>query len=210
MADWVTISSLATAGGTLVLAIATFASVRSSHRAARIAEQALLLGQRPLLMPSRLDDPPEKIMWVDEHWARLEGGRGSAEVIDDNIYLAMSLRNVGNGTAVLHGWRPTPGDAAAPAPAADADSFRPQGRDLYVPSGDIGFWQAAIRDTSDSDYSRLREAIAGRRVFALDLLYSDHQGGQRAIGRFALAPAGDEQWLCSVIRHWNLDRPDPR
>jgi len=29
MADWVTISSLATAGGTLVLAVATFSSVRS-------------------------------------------------------------------------------------------------------------------------------------------------------------------------------------
>jgi hypothetical protein len=30
MLDWVTISSLATAGGTLVLAVATFASVRSA------------------------------------------------------------------------------------------------------------------------------------------------------------------------------------
>jgi len=30
MADWVTISSLATASGTLVLAVATFSSVRSS------------------------------------------------------------------------------------------------------------------------------------------------------------------------------------
>ena len=33
--DWVTISALATAGGTLVLAAATFASVRSANRAAR-------------------------------------------------------------------------------------------------------------------------------------------------------------------------------
>jgi hypothetical protein len=32
MADWATISSLATAAGTLVLAVATFASVRSSNR----------------------------------------------------------------------------------------------------------------------------------------------------------------------------------
>jgi len=32
----------------------------------------------------------------------------------------------------------------------------------------------------------------------------------RAIGRFALAPLSDAQWLCSVVRHWNLDRPDPR
>jgi hypothetical protein len=34
MADWVTISALATAGGTLILAVATFASVRSANRAA--------------------------------------------------------------------------------------------------------------------------------------------------------------------------------
>ena len=40
MADWATISSLATAGGTLVLAVAIFASVRSANRSARIAELA--------------------------------------------------------------------------------------------------------------------------------------------------------------------------
>ncbi len=57
MADWVTISSLATAGGTLVLAVATFSSVRSANRSARIAEQSLLLGLRPILIPSRDEDP---------------------------------------------------------------------------------------------------------------------------------------------------------
>ena len=41
MTDWATISSLATAGGTLVLAVATFASVRSSNRTARLAELSL-------------------------------------------------------------------------------------------------------------------------------------------------------------------------
>ena len=51
LTDWVTIASLATAAGTLVLAVATFSSVRSSSRSARIAEQALLADQRPLLMP---------------------------------------------------------------------------------------------------------------------------------------------------------------
>ena len=53
----VTISALATATGTLILAAATFASVRSANRAARVAEQAFLMGQRPLVMQSRLDDP---------------------------------------------------------------------------------------------------------------------------------------------------------
>jgi len=41
MADWVTISSLATAGGTLVLAAATYTAVHSANRSARIAERAL-------------------------------------------------------------------------------------------------------------------------------------------------------------------------
>jgi hypothetical protein len=59
--NWATISSLATGAGTLVLAIATFWAVRSANRAARVAEQALLSNMRPLLVPSRLDDPAQKI-----------------------------------------------------------------------------------------------------------------------------------------------------
>jgi hypothetical protein len=62
--DWATISSLATAGGTLILALATFASVRSANRSARIAEAALQEQRRPVLVPSRLDDPVQKIMFV--------------------------------------------------------------------------------------------------------------------------------------------------
>ncbi|MEY2476019.1 MAG: hypothetical protein QOG87_1334 [Actinomycetota bacterium] len=55
MTDWATISSLATAGGTLVLAVATYASTRSANRAARVAERALLAGLRPVLVQSRLE-----------------------------------------------------------------------------------------------------------------------------------------------------------
>jgi hypothetical protein len=116
MADWVTISSLATAGGTLVLAAATFASVRSANRAARTAERALQVGLRPLLVPSRLEDPLIKVMWVDGHYSRLEGGRAAVEIKDGVIYLAVSLRNVGSGMAVLHGWRPSPERSAAMRP----------------------------------------------------------------------------------------------
>ncbi len=49
--DWSTISGLVTGVGTLVLAIATFASVRSSNRSARIAEAALQEQRRPVLAP---------------------------------------------------------------------------------------------------------------------------------------------------------------
>lgn len=52
MADWQTVCSLATAGGPLVLAVATFSAVRSSNHSARVAEESLMAGLHPLLVPS--------------------------------------------------------------------------------------------------------------------------------------------------------------
>src|SRR5919199_4649730 len=105
VADWVTISSLATAGGTLVLAGATFLSVRSANRAARVAEQSLLTGMRPLLIPSRFEDPVQKVNFVDDKILVLPGGAAAAEADGGAVYFAISLRNAGSGIAVLHGWR---------------------------------------------------------------------------------------------------------
>jgi hypothetical protein len=210
MVNWSTVASLATAAGTLVLALATFVAVRSANRSARIAEYSMQIGIRPILMPSRLEDSPQKIMWGDQHWARLSGGGATVEMADDNVYLAMSLRNSGSGIAVIHGWHLGLHDLHDPHPHAKPEEFRPQTRDLYVPGGDVGFWQGAIRSRDDPDYADLVEALGSRRVFAIELLYTDHEGGQRAIGMFAVAPVGESQWLCSMVRHWNLDRPDPR
>ncbi len=145
MADWVTISSLATAGGTLVLAAATFSAVRSSNRSARLAERSLLAGLRPVLVPSRLTDEPEKVLFQDMRWFRLAGGRAIAEYTDDTVFLLVSVRNAGTGLAVLQGWRIQPHvfpNSSQPAPALE--SFRRQGRDIYIPAGDSGYWQGAI------------------------------------------------------------------
>ena len=213
--NWVTISSFATAGGTLVLALATFASVRSANRAARTAERSLQINLRPVLVPSRPSDPVEKMMWADRHWATVPGGRASVEVEDDNIYLAMSLRNVGSGIAVIHGWYLAGIWREGNVPEhADPAAFRMQTRDLFIPAGDISFWQGVIRDTSDGDYPELIQAITTVQPFAIQLLYGDHEGGQRAISHFSIIPRRDQEdatvWICTVGRHWSLDRPDPR
>jgi hypothetical protein len=46
---WSTIASLATALGTLILAVATFSAVRSSNLMARIAQEQFLVQLRPVL-----------------------------------------------------------------------------------------------------------------------------------------------------------------
>jgi len=212
VADWSTISAFATGAGTLVLAMATFASVRSANRAARTAERALQVGLRPLLSHSRFDDPMQKIVWMDRHWARLEGGRAHVETADGVIYLAMSLRNAGNGIAVLHGWVPITELVAARERGPDEpDAFRRLSRDEYVAAGDTGFFQGAIRDADDDAFEPLLQVMTDREPFAIDVLYSDHEGGQRSIARFTVVPWGDDgAWTCSVARHWNIDRDDPR
>jgi hypothetical protein len=73
-------------------------------------------------------------------------------------------------------------------PSADAPSH-PFASEV-VPPGDVGFWQAGARDPADPDYPALRQGIEERRLFTIELLYSDHEGGQRAIGRFVVAPRG--------------------
>jgi hypothetical protein len=113
MADWVTISSLATAGGTLVLAVATFSSVRSANRAARLAERSLMVGLRPVLVPSREDDPVERVRFGDDQLLIVPGHGGAVQVEDESIYMAIALRNGGSGLAVLHAWHAEPRAGAA-------------------------------------------------------------------------------------------------
>jgi len=212
--DWATIASFATAVGTLVLAAATFSAVRSSNRSARIAEEAFQVNLRPVLVPSRRDDPMQKLRWVDDHWARLDGSQASVEMVDGSIYLAISLRNVGPGLGVIFGWSVlTELVRTNEIPHAAPEDFRMQTRDLYIAPGDIGFWQAAIREAGDPDYAALSRDIQGVEGFTIDVLYGDHEGGQRTITRFGMIPlqtGDDTKWFPNVARHWNLDRPDPR
>jgi hypothetical protein len=208
--DWTTISSLATGLGTLVLAAATFASVRSSNRTARLTEASHKADLRPLLLPSRLGDAEEKVGFVDRHFLKVLGGRGVAEVTDDVVYLAMSLRNVGSGIAVLHGWHLIPEHQPDGDQVPDVEDFRRLTRDLYIPVSDTGFWQGAFRDPSEQDFQDACTAISSGKPITIDLLYGDHEGGQRVVSRFLMSPLEDDQHLVTSSRHWNLDRDDPR
>jgi hypothetical protein len=210
VADWTTISSLATAGGTLALAAATYSAVRSSNRSARIAEQALQEQRRPVLVNARLDDPLQKVMFLEGHWIRVEGSQAVIDEESGVLYLGLALRNVGAGIAVLQGWHPWPDLVASDVDHAPPEDFRRQIRDIYIAPGDVGMWQGAMRDADDDVTRRLAAARAERRPFSVDLLYSDQVGGQRTISRFGVTPVGEDTWLGNVGLHWNLDLAGPR
>jgi hypothetical protein len=210
VADWATISSLATAAGTLVLAVATFASVRSAHRSAGVTERALMAQLRPVLVHTRITDPPEKIGFMDGHFIKAEGQRAVIDLTDEAIYMAFTVRNVGAGIGVLDRWDLRLTIDALDDDPRDPESFNRLTRDIYIPAGDIGFWQGAMRDPSDLRFGQLRDAVeAGERI-TIDVLYEDHEGGQRTITRFGLTPTEDGRWMTAAARHWNLDRDDPR
>jgi hypothetical protein len=227
--DWSTVASAATAFGTIVLALATFSVVRSGRRSAVATETALLAGIRPLLVPSNMEDPDQKVGFVDDHWVRVGGGKAAAEATTNAaeatanvVYLVVSLRNAGNGLAILDRWDLRPYDVHATDDLTDANriaglqrprdatQFRRLTRDLYISPGELGFWQGALRDPSEDIFKAASEAVHERRPMTLDLLYSDLQGGQRTISRFTLRPVGEDQWLATIGRHFFLDGRSPR
>jgi hypothetical protein len=213
VADITTIAELGTAGGTLILAIATFGAVRSANRAARVAERSLQIGLQPLLVDSRPEDPPEPAVFGSGKILMPGNGLAAIEVDGDNIAMAVPLRNLGAGMAILHGWHIIAGwrrERLETHPELDA--FRQQLRDLYVPPSDTGFWQASVRGPDDEYRPAVEAALSGEEEgFSIFLLYGDQDGGQRTISRFGLRPHEEQgRWYCSVTRHWNLEGPDPR
>jgi hypothetical protein len=210
VANLETVSLLATAGGTLVLAAATFSAVRSSNRSARIAERALLAGIRPVLVPSLRGDPDQKVLWRGGHAMMLDGGRAIAELDHGVIYLAIGLRNVGSGLALLHGWYPTPHFLGAEDPHAEPEEFRRMIIYLYIPAGGAGYWESALRDESDPVHADFLCTLDSHEMFTIDVLYGDQDGGQRTISRCLVSPSTDGGWYATVARHWHLDRDEPR
>jgi hypothetical protein len=212
--DWGTAANLATAGGTALLAVATFSATRSANTAARSSERALLDGLRPIVVPSHWEDPVQKVRFVDGHWIPVRGGRAVLEVTAEAAYLVMSLRNVGRGLAVLHSWdlrfdvEPASGHRAP-------DEFHRLTRDIYIAPGESGFCQVAVRDPAGDQFAALTDRTADDEPFTVDVLYGDVEGGQRMITRLGISrsPAHDStetEWAVNAARHWNLDRPDPR
>jgi hypothetical protein len=215
--DWPTIASLATAAGTLVLAVATFSSVRFgqrstrlAERSTRIAERALLVGLRPVLAPARETDPRETVRFGEGRMVSVEGGMAAVEREGESYYFVIPLRNVGSGLAVLQAWRLMSFRPKGDTPHGTLSEHRRQTRDLYVPAGDTGFWQGAVRDPDDPFRAGLREAFAEGRTLTVDLLYGDHEGGQLTISRFVITREPDGGWRPAVVRHWLLEGGDPR
>lgn len=211
-----TLASSLTAGGTLVLAVATFASTRSANRASRVAERSLLANLRPVLVNAQIGDPMQKIGFADQHWVRLEGPQAAFDVSDPEddapaIYLAFSVRNVGSGIAILQGWYPTPERILGNNGHPPVEQFRAQTRSLYVPPGGVGFWQGALRDPEEPVFTEFAKAAANRAPVTIDLLYTDMNGGQHTVTRMSVTPVstpdpetGRERWFASIGKHWLL------
>ncbi|MGI8506758.1 MAG: hypothetical protein ACR2MK_08145 [Solirubrobacteraceae bacterium] len=211
MADWVTISSLATAGGTLVLAVATFSSVRSANRSARLAELSLMAGLRPVLIPSREEDPTERIRFGDQQLVMFPATAARST----SATRRSTWRSVCATGAPA--WPSSPAGACSCAQAlltsAPSSTTHRQQIDLYIPAGDTGYWLGALRGPSAPAFDAISRAAAADELVQVDLLYGDHEGGQRTIVRFVMSPWPEgeaEGKRAYALRYWNVDREDPR
>ena len=135
------------------------------------------------------------------------GGEATLEVSGDAIYMALAARNVGTGLAVLHGWYVQDGLPTSRS-HPPVEEFTSQIRDIYLPPGDIGFWQGALRDPADEVFKTVATAIETTEPLTVNILYGDFEGGQRVISQFALRYE-EQRWLVSSGRHFQLTGQNP-
>lgn len=210
MANLGSISSLITGVGTLALAVSTVSSVRASNRSAKASEQALRISNRPLLIASHIYDPEEKFRFLDSRWIKVSGGHAFVEAGEQAIYLAISIRNIGQGVAILNSWSFS-ADIEQTSEIGDVTTYRRQLRDIYVPAGGVGFWQGAMRDRQDVQFDEAAACIRERRDMQIRVQYSDQEGQQRIVSLFTISPTDNKEgWLAAAGRHWRLDGTSPR
>ena len=111
---------------------------------------------------------------------------------------------------MLHGWRFSLLAGPGSGPPPPLEDFHRLTRDLYVPPGDVGFWQGVFRDPTAEEFQQAADAVEAGERLIIDVLYGDHEGGQRAVSRFSMTTASDGGWMVAAARHWNIDRDDPR
>ncbi|HEY2259190.1 MAG TPA: hypothetical protein VGH45_05730, partial [Solirubrobacteraceae bacterium] len=76
---------------------------------------------------------------------------------------------------------------------------------------ETGYWQGALRDPGEPVFEEVRRAAVTQGLLQVDLLYGDHEGGQRTIVRFVVSPWPDvDGERAFVIKYWNVDEDDPR
>jgi hypothetical protein len=161
-----------------------------------------------LLVPSRLDDPPQKVTFVEGVYLVAPGGAAVAEAHDEAVLLAAALRNVGSGIAVLHGWHFYP-ELVTSADHLATEEFTRFTRDIFIAPGEVGFWQGTFREPSATAFAEARQTVEAHDSWTIEVLYGDAEGGQRMISRYAML-AREDGWLASAGRHWYVDRDGPR
>lgn len=148
------------AAGTLVLAVATFAAVRSANRSARISELTLQEQRRPVLVDSREQDIAQNVGFVDGRRLTVPGGGAGVEATGDGVHLAISLRNVGAGLAVPQGrWAARRIGSVVSARSAASGYGRATAAGGPPPSGATGTWRGPPGgDTAGARACRPRRA----------------------------------------------------
>lgn len=185
---------------TIALAVAT---VTVALLSARQIKHNLL----PIMVPARPDGRKRVARFTLEKHVTIRNADTYAEFDGDGVCLAVCLRNIGSGVAVLKGFDASPNDSAEPA-SYDVPSlsrFASALHALYLGPGDAAYLAIFTSlDSSRTDaYEVVQETVPNGASLLLDLVYTDHSGGQLTISRLELEWATDvDRYVAKVARYW--------
>ena len=183
-----------------MLAIATFASIRSANRSARIAEAAFRANLRPVLVTSRLDDPdPEDPL--DGQPLGAAGGRPGHRRARrrQHLYGDFAPQRRAGARGARSGGPSARVDEARHGPAPDNPTSSGGRRGTSTsPRTTSGSGRRRSGSPTDPDYAWLCARTSRQRSRSpSNCSTATHEGGQRTITRFGMIPYqidGRREW----------------
>jgi len=207
---------------TTLLAIVTFALVCATYLMAQTAKRQFGRQLLPILIPSRIRDPIRKVYFSNNTWQMLYGDQVLVDSVD-TLYVAIPLRNIGSGTAVVRGLSIPdvgPDDDALPRRRPSLKNLIAAKTDLLLGPGDISHLSIdSEAQTADRQRHALQtqvERIDRDSGVYLDILHCDHVRRQHNITRIELAQVSEKssssgttsgaEHIARAVKHWPLRR----
>lgn len=117
------------------------------------------------------------------------------------VYLAVSIRNVGSGVAVLHGWHVQAG-LQTQRSHPPLEEFTTQNLDIYVAPDGNGLWLSALRDPAPGLITAPQCWLFSARWLRLSDMTENNAAREVCIWTYWVRPEAEEGFKALLARHW--------
>jgi hypothetical protein len=192
-------ATIALAGTTMLVAVP---AAWSALLSARQMKRNLL----PIITPARPDGSKRVARFTPAKHVVLENADSFSQEDGERVYLAVCVRNIGSGVAVVRGVDANSTDEVkelAPDGIPALRGLVRSERSLYLGPTEAAYLTMWATSSSSAGFDVVRRTVPAKGDLLLDLVYCDHAGRQLTVSRIELRWASDaNRYVARLVKYW--------